>query len=86
VQCDMYMYVYIYIYMSLGGKGLQYLSSGYCVIITLRASGLLVAHHQEVAMYICDSWYVLYVLVDCRRALMEWNSRLRLTSHTNCHI
>jgi hypothetical protein len=44
-------------------------------------------------MYICDNWYVLYVLVDCRRAWMEWNtpssaadSRLRITIHTNCHI
>jgi hypothetical protein len=34
----------------------------------LSVSGLLVAHRQEVAMYICDSWYVLYVLVYCRRA------------------
>jgi aminoglycoside phosphotransferase (APT) family kinase protein len=45
-------------------------SSVYSVTIPLNASGLLIAHHQEVNMYICDNWYVFYVLVDCRRALM----------------
>jgi hypothetical protein len=25
-------------------------------------------HHKEVTIYICDSWYMLYVLVDCRQA------------------
>jgi hypothetical protein len=25
-------------------------------------------------MYLCDSWYTLYVLVDCWLAWMEWNS------------
>jgi hypothetical protein len=42
-----------------------YLSSVHSVTIPLRVSDLLVAHHQEVAMYICNNWYVLYVLVDC---------------------
>jgi hypothetical protein len=41
---------------------MHYLSSVYSVTIPLYVSGLLVAHHQEVTMYICDSWYVLYVL------------------------
>jgi hypothetical protein len=49
---------------------MHYLSSVYSVTIPLHVSGLLVAHHQEVAMYICDNWYVLYVLVDCRLAWM----------------
>jgi hypothetical protein len=49
------------------------LSSVYSVTIPLHVSGLLVAHHQEVTMYICYSWYVLYVLVDCQRAWMERN-------------
>jgi hypothetical protein len=40
------------------------LSSVYSVTIPLHVSGLLVANHQEVTMYICDSWYVLYGLVD----------------------
>jgi hypothetical protein len=44
------------------------LSSVYSVTTPLHVLGLLVAHHQEVTVYICDSWYVLYVLVDCWRA------------------
>jgi hypothetical protein len=44
---------------------LHYLSSVYWVTKPLHVSGLLVAHHQEVAMYICDNWYVLYVLAAC---------------------
>jgi hypothetical protein len=47
---------------------MHYLSSVHSVTIPLHVSRLLVAHHQEVTMYICDNWYVLYVLVDCRRA------------------
>jgi hypothetical protein len=35
---------------------------------SVNVSGLLVAHHQEVAMHVCDNRYVLYVVVDCRRA------------------
>jgi hypothetical protein len=50
---------------------MHYLSSVYCVTIPVHVSGLLVAHHQEVVMYICDNWYVLYVLVDCRWAWWE---------------
>jgi hypothetical protein len=50
---------------------MHYLSSIYWVTIPLHVSGLLVAHHQEVAMNICIyiyiCIYVLYVLVDCRR-------------------
>jgi hypothetical protein len=42
----------------------------YSVITPLHVSGLLVAH-QEAAMYKCDSWCVLYVLVDCRWAWMD---------------
>jgi hypothetical protein len=48
------------------------LSSVYSVTIPLHVSGLLVAHHQEVTMYICDNWYVLYVLVDCRQT---WSTK-----------
>jgi hypothetical protein len=40
--------------------------SVYSVTITLHVLGLLLAHHQEVTMYVCDSWYMLYVLVDCQ--------------------
>jgi hypothetical protein len=41
-----------------------YLSSVYWVTTPLHVLGLLVAHHQEVPMHICDIWYVLYVIVD----------------------
>jgi hypothetical protein len=54
---------------------MHYLFSVYSVTIPPHVLGLLVAHHQEVTMYICNNWYVLNVLVDCRRA---W---LRTTSH-----
>jgi hypothetical protein len=47
---------------------IHYLSSVYCVTIPIHVSDLLVAHYQEVTMYICDNWYMLYVLVNCRRA------------------
>jgi hypothetical protein len=42
------------------------LSSIYSVTIPLNVWGWLAAHHQEVTLYsyICDDWYVLYVLVD----------------------
>jgi hypothetical protein len=55
------------------------LSSVYSVTIPLNVSSLLVDPHQEVTMYeyICDDWYVLYVLVG---------SRLRRTARTNWHI
>jgi hypothetical protein len=42
---------------------MHYVSSVYSVTIPVHASGLLVVHHQEVTMYICNKWYVLYVLV-----------------------
>jgi hypothetical protein len=43
------------------------LSSVYSVTIPLHVSGLLVTHHQEVTVYICNSWYVVYILVDCQQ-------------------
>jgi hypothetical protein len=54
---------------------MNYLSSVYSVTIPLHVSGWLVAHLKEVTMYICDNWYVLYVLVDCR---WDWLSYHRL--------
>jgi hypothetical protein len=50
---------------------MHYLSSVYSVTIPLHVSGLLVAHHQEVTMYICDRLYLLYVLVDCQLAWLR---------------
>jgi hypothetical protein len=42
------------------------------VTITLHVSSLLVDSHREVTMYICNNWYVWYVLVDCWRTWLEW--------------
>jgi hypothetical protein len=54
---------------------MHYLSSVYWVTTPLHVSGLLVAHHQEVAMYICDNWYVLYVL--------RWVHTCNVTAYRN---
>jgi hypothetical protein len=43
---------------------MHYPSPVYSVTISLLVSVLPTAHHQKTTMYICDSWYVLYVLVD----------------------
>jgi hypothetical protein len=43
------------------------LSSVYSVTTPLHVSGLLVAHHQEVTMYI----YMFFVLVDCRQTCQQ---------------
>jgi hypothetical protein len=60
----MFCWLCISIYACNETNLMHYLS--YSVITPLHVSGLLVVHHQEVTMYICDSWYVLYVLVDCQ--------------------
>jgi hypothetical protein len=64
---------------------MHYLSSVYSVTITLHVLGLLVAHHQEVTVYVCDNWYMLYTLVGCQRAWPA-DSQLIHTTHTSCHI
>jgi hypothetical protein len=56
------------------------LSSVYWVTTPLHVSGFLAAHHQEAAMFKGDNWYVLYVLVDCRRAWRPTDSRLKINS------
>jgi hypothetical protein len=53
---------------------MHYLSSVYSVTTPLHVSSLLVANHQEVTMYICDSWYMLYILVNCWQAWVESNT------------
>jgi hypothetical protein len=55
---------------------MHYLSSVYSVTIPLHISGLLVAHHQEVTLCICNKWYVLYVLVDGQLATGPADSQL----------
>jgi hypothetical protein len=63
---------------------MRYLSSVYSVTIPLHVSGLLVAHHQEVTMYICNKWYVLYVLVG----LVEASAASDITrmQYTKCRL
>jgi hypothetical protein len=51
---------------------MHYLSSVYSVTIPLHVLGLLVAHHQEVTMYMCIKWY-MYILVDCQQAWLGWD-------------
>jgi hypothetical protein len=55
-------------------------SSAYSVTIPLLDSGLLLAHHQEETICVCNNLYVLYVLVDSWRAA---DSQLRRTTHTS---
>jgi hypothetical protein len=57
---------------------MHYLSSVYSITIPLHVSGLLVAHH-EVTMYICNNWYMLYVLVDC-----QWAWKVVAPCNANC--
>jgi hypothetical protein len=53
---------------------MHYLSSVNSVTTHLHVPGLLVAHNQQVTMYICNSCYVLYVLVDCQLAGLEYST------------
>jgi hypothetical protein len=62
---------------------MHYASPIYSVTIPLHVSGLLVAHHQKVTMYICNKWYVLYVLVNCKLAA---DSQLKRTTYPICRI
>jgi hypothetical protein len=52
---------------------IHYVSPVNSVTVPLHISDLLVAHHQEVTMYICNKWYVLYVSVGCQLAWLERN-------------
>jgi hypothetical protein len=52
---------------------MHYLSLVYSVTIPVHVSGVLVAHHQELTMNICNNWYLLYVLVDCQLAWLGWS-------------
>jgi hypothetical protein len=55
---------------------MQYLSSVYSVTIPVHVSDLLVVHHQEVTMCMCNKWHVLYVSVDCQLATGPADSQL----------
>jgi hypothetical protein len=60
---------------------MHYLSSVCSVTITLHVSGLLVAHQQEVTMYICNKWYVLYFAAACQLAHFQ-----KTKTHTPSHL
>jgi hypothetical protein len=64
---------------------MHYLPSFYSVTIRvlLQVLGLRVAHHQEVALYICNIWYVLYLLFDCQ---LNWQSNKRYNTYQLSHI
>jgi hypothetical protein len=64
---------------------MHYLSSVYSVTIPPHVLGLLVVRHQEVTMYICDNWNVLWVLVDCRRACMA-HQDLQYLPIVHCYL
>jgi hypothetical protein len=70
----------ISIYACIETNLMQCSSSVYSVTIPLHVSGLPVAHHKAVIMYICNKWYVLYVLA--------WpaESQLKSTTRTSCCI
>jgi hypothetical protein len=59
-----------------------YLQFVYSVTIPLHVSGLLVAQHQEVTMYVCNNWYVLYALVDCRLNIQH----VPLVAYLHCYL
>jgi hypothetical protein len=62
---------------------MHYLSPVYSATIHLHVSGLLVTQRQEVTMYICNKWYVWYVLVYCQLA---WHSTKTYNTYHLLHI
>jgi hypothetical protein len=72
---------YVRVYARNETKLMHHVSSVYSVTILLHVSGLLVAHHQVVTMYICNKWYVLYVLVDCQLAPAKLQSAKTYNTH-----
>ena len=49
------------------------LSSVYLVNQPLHVSGISVAHHQQVTLYIYNNWYMLCFLIDCLLTRLGWN-------------
>jgi hypothetical protein len=96
LDCLFYVLLTLHLDICLNETNLtHYLCSVYSVTIFLHVSGLLVAHHEEVILYIWDKWYVVCL---CRlSAGPDWNGkssipprpancRLRRTKRNNCHI
>jgi hypothetical protein len=76
---DIYIFFFlpcISIYACNSTNSIHYVSSVYSVTILLHVSSLLVAHHQEETMYLCNEWKVLYYLVLCKLA-----SQLRVKTY-----
>jgi hypothetical protein len=64
---------------------MHYFSSVYSVTIPLNVSGLLVAHHQEITMYIYSNWYVLYWREDCSK-LLEYLHVITKCETYSCYL
>jgi hypothetical protein len=64
---------------------IHYLSSVYSVTIPLHVLGLLIAHHQEVTMYICNKWYVLYVLLHCQLTVNYNVQHVPIVAYIHCY-
>jgi hypothetical protein len=48
----------------------------------LHVSGLLSAHHQEITMYTCDNWYIVYWKEDCLKLLQYLHDMVMSRDHT----
>jgi hypothetical protein len=64
-------YIDIYSFACYETNLMHYLSSLYLVTTPVRVSGLLVAHHQEVAMCVCDKWYQLFHNTHISRCMVK---------------
>ena len=57
----------------------------YLFLIYLSISayfGGLCTHHQEKQLCSCDTWYLLFCVVDCLVWRVEWNSNLHTRQHS----
>jgi hypothetical protein len=70
MRCSVELYDNVYTNVRNETNMMHSLCLVYLVTIPLHVSGLLVAHRQVVTVYMCDSWYMLCILVDS----MEFHS------------
>jgi hypothetical protein len=83
----MLFWPYISIYACNETTLVYYLSAVYFVTTLPHVSGLLVAQHQKVTMYMCNNkWYVLYFLVDCQLAWSTMPADSQLKRKTRTHF
>ena len=45
--------------------------------------GRLCAHHQEIQMYLCDTWYLLFCVDDCLVCTLQ-NNKYQLSHKYSC--